>query len=262
MKFAFMTWAALLTSTLCLAQTPGAQVPQEPPAPKIEKPAEAQKPPGAQRPPVVVPNTPFESGPPAPGLSTGAAAPPAATPGGQAAQPPAAAIDATATPTAADGKAKKPYIIGPLDILDIRVWNDQKLSGIFDVRPDGVISMNLIGEIRADGLTVAELTRAIVARLGDLMNSPEVNVQVARVNSKRYFIFGEVGRGGEFPLIADTTVLEALSNTGGFREFANPKKIYVLRGTKKLKFNYKDVSQGKHMEQNIFLENGDKIFVP
>jgi polysaccharide export outer membrane protein len=85
---------------------------------------------------------------------------------------------------------------------------------------------------------------------------------VARVNSKRYFIFGEVGRGGEFPLIADTTVLEALSNTGGFREFANPKKIYVLRGTKKLKFNYKDVSQGKHMEQNIFLENGDKIFVP
>jgi polysaccharide export outer membrane protein len=94
------------------------------------------------------------------------------------------------------------------------------------------------------------------------MNSPEVNVQVARVNSKRYFIFGEVARGGEFPLVADTTVLEALSNTGGFREFANPKKIYVLRGTKKLKFNYKEVSQGKHMEQNLVLENGDKIFVP
>jgi polysaccharide export outer membrane protein len=260
MKFAFMTWAALLSGALCLAQTPPVQVPQEPPAPKIEKPAEVQTPPAPQRAPVVAPNAPFESGgAPAPGLTTGSAQPSADAAATRSPAPGAA--DAAAT-TTADVKAKKPYVIGPLDILDIRVWNDQKLSGIFDVRPDGVISMNLIGEIRADGLTVAELTKAIVAKLGDIMNSPEVNVQVARVNSKRYFIFGEVTRGGEFPLVADTTVLEALSNTGGFREFANPKKIYVLRGTKKLKFNYKEVSQGKHMEQNLVLENGDKIFVP
>jgi polysaccharide export outer membrane protein len=236
----------------------------------LEKPAAAQTPPAAQGTATgsvtvvvpAVPNTPFESGTaPTPGLSAGPQQPPAEA---AATRSPAlaATTDAAATPTGADVKAKKPYVIGPLDILDIRVWNDQKLSGIFDVRPDGVISMNLIGEIRADGLTVPELTKAIVAKLSDIMNSPEVNVQVARVNSKRYFIFGEVARGGEFPLVADTTVLDALSNTGGFREFANPKKIYVLRGTKKLKFNYKEVSQGKHMEQNLVLENGDKIFVP
>jgi polysaccharide export outer membrane protein len=261
MKFAFMTWAALLSGALCLAQTPAAQAPQEPPASKLEKPAAAQTPPAAQGVPAV-PTTPFESGTaPTPGLSAG---PPQRPPEAAATRSPAPtpATDAAGTPTGADVKAKKSYVIGPLDILDIRVWNDQKLSGIFDVRPDGVISMNLIGEIRADGLTVPELTKAIVAKLGDIMNSPEVNVQVARVNSKRYFIFGEVARGGEFPLVADTTVLEALSNTGGFREFANPKKIYVLRGTTKLKFNYKEVSQGKHMEQNLVLENGDKIFVP
>jgi polysaccharide export outer membrane protein len=260
MKSVFMMWAALLWAALCLAQTPPAvQAPPNSPdkvtAPKVQKPPEAQ---GA---PVVVPNTPFESG--------AAPASPASSPAGGVQQPPAdtaatrsAAQPATASTTEGNTKAKKSYLIGPLDVLDIRVWNDQKLSGIFDVRPDGVISMNLIGEIQADGLTVAELTKAIVAKLSDLMNAPEVNVQVVRVNSKRYYIFGEVGRGGEFPLTADTTVLEALSTAGGFKEFANPKKIYVLRGTQKLKFNYKEVSQGKHMEQNIMLENGDKIFVP
>jgi polysaccharide export outer membrane protein len=265
MKSVSTTWAVLLSSAFCLAQAPAPPVPQEPPAPKIQKPAGAQTPPATQGTPVVTPNTPFESGAaPAPGLSTpGLSAAPTGSPGSGPPQPPGAATtDPAATTTLADGKMRKSYVIGPLDILDIRVWNDPKLSGIFDVRPDGVISMNLIGEIRADGLTVPELTKAIVAKLSDLMNAPEVNVQVARVNSKRYFIFGEVIKGGEFPLIADTTVIEALSNTGGFREFASPRKIYVLRGTKKLKFNYKEVSQGKHMEQNILLENGDKIFVP
>ena len=147
-------------------------------------------------------------------------------------------------------------------MLDIRVWNDAKLSGFFDVRPDGMMSMPLIGEFRAEGDTVAELRETILKKLNALMNAPEVNVQVAKINSKRYFIFGEVARSGEFPLITEITVLDALSNCGGFREFANPKKIYVLRGSKKLDFNYKDVSHGKHMEQNIVLESGDRIFVP
>lgn len=164
--------------------------------------------------------------------------------------------------TAELSPAKKPYVIGPLDVLDIRVWNDAKLSGFFDVRPDGMMSMPLIGEFRAEGDTVAELRETILKKLNALMNAPEVNVQVAKINSKRYFIFGEVARSGEFPLITEITVLDALSNCGGFREFANPKKIYVLRGSKKLDFNYKDVSHGKHMEQNIVLESGDRIFVP
>ena len=99
-------------------------------------------------------------------------------------------------------------------------------------------------------------------RLKEFLNNPEVNVQVAQVHSKRYFVYGEVGRPGEFPLVQETTVMDALSNVGGFRDFANPKKIYVLRGTQKFNFNYKDVSNGKNLEQNIVLQNGDRIFVP
>ncbi len=156
----------------------------------------------------------------------------------------------------------RPYVIGPLDVLDIRVWNDPKLSGIFDVRPDGIISMPLIGELRADGLTVPDLTKLIKEKLSSVMNEPEVNIQPARINSKKIYVLGAVLRTGEMPLVGSMTVLDAISNCGGFKDFARPSKIYVLRKGEKLNFNYKDVSKGKHMEQNILLESGDHIFVP
>jgi polysaccharide export outer membrane protein len=89
-----------------------------------------------------------------------------------------------------------------------------------------------------------------------------VNVQVLRNNSKKYTILGGCGRTGEFPLVGEVTVLDALANCGGFKEFANLKKIYVLRGSKQLKFNYRDVIRGKNMDQNVTLENGDRIVVP
>lgn len=156
-----------------------------------------------------------------------------------------------------------PYVIGSLDLLDVQVWNDAKLSGYRDVRPDGVISMPLIGEIKADGLTVPQLTSVIKGKLREtVMEDPEVTIQVARINSKKYTIFGGCARQGEFPLVGPTTVLDAFANCGGFKDFANLKKIYILRGTQRFPFNYKDVSQGKHMEQNIRLHNGDRIFVP
>jgi len=94
------------------------------------------------------------------------------------------------------------------------------------------------------------------------MQHPQVTVQVASVNSKKYFISGEVNHPGAFPLAVPTRVMEALVQAGGFRDFAKLSKIYVLRGTTKHSFNYKDVSKGKHPEQNILLENGDTIFVP
>ncbi len=157
----------------------------------------------------------------------------------------------------------QPYVIGPLDVLEIRVWNDAKLSGVVDVRPDGMISMALIGEIKANGLTISELTKVISQKLSSVfVDPPEVNIQPIRYNSKKFYIFGGVRRQGEFPLTADTTILDGLLNGSGFTDFANPKKIYVLRDGKKLKFNYKEVSQGKHMEQNILLQNGDRVFVP
>jgi polysaccharide export outer membrane protein len=190
--------------------------------------------------------------------------------------PDPAAKAETARPKETKGKARhaesapdepnpalKPYVIGALDVLSITVWNDAKLSGFFDVRPDGMISMQLIGEMKADGLTVSELTDVIKKKLNaSVMEDPEVNVQVAKINSKKYYIYGGCSRQGEFPLTGEMTVMDAFANCGGFKDFANPKKIYILRGTEQLPFNYKDVSHGKHMEQNRRLQNGDRIFVP
>ena len=115
-------------------------------------------------------------------------------------------------------------MIGTLDVLDIKVWNDQKLSGIYDVRPDGMVSLPLIGEVPANNTTVADLTKMIATRLEKVMEHPDVNIQVLRYNSKKFYIFGGVRKPGEFPLNADTTVLEALVNGDGFTDFANPEK--------------------------------------
>ena len=162
----------------------------------------------------------------------------------------------------ATGPTKPPYVIGPLDVLIVKVWNNPNLSGPVDVRSDGMLSMPLIGEIKADGLTSRQLKDTLTERLKSILITPEVDVQIAKINSKRYFVYGGVLRAGEFPLREATTVMDALSNVGGFRDFANTKKIYVLRGAQKFAFNYKDVSKGKNMEQNIPLQNGDRIFIP
>ncbi len=155
------------------------------------------------------------------------------------------------------------YVIGPEDVLGISVWNEPRLTGPVMVRPDGRISMPLIGELTANGLTVNQLELAIADLLkkNDLIKTPQVTVQVTQINSKKYFIQGEVLRQGAFPLVVPTTVLEALVNAG-FKDFANVKKIEIIRGTERLRFNYKDVIHGRHMEQNIMLKPGDMIIVP
>ena len=118
-----------------------------------------------------------------------------------------------------------------------------------------------LGLIATAGKTPEQLKDSIIEKLSEFLNKPEVSVSVQAVMSRRYYITGEVGRSGAFPLVVPVTVLEALTNAGGFREFANTKKIRILRGTTTLKFNWKDVSHGKHMDQNIYLQNGDHIFV-
>jgi polysaccharide biosynthesis/export protein len=153
------------------------------------------------------------------------------------------------------------YIIGPEDILMVRVWREPDMSGPVSVRPDGKVTLTLGGEVQAGGLTPQQLGKKITDVLINYINNPQVTVSVQQVNSKRYYISGEVGRVGGFPLVMPTTVLEAMTNAGGFREFANTKKIVILRGTKRLYFNYKDVIKGKNLEQNILLENGDHIVV-
>jgi len=249
-------FALVYAAALCSAQTEATSSGAKPLAKEAPAPA----------PTIQTPQTPANSSqtPPQPAAPPATPAASQAAPARDQAAPPANLSAEGKAPTAkADANpAKKAYVIGPLDVLIIKVWNQANLSGPFDVGPDGMISLPLIGQVKADGLTTRQLEEVLTQRLKEFLNTPEVNVQVARVNSKRYFVYGEVGRPGEFPLVQETTVMDALSNVGGFRDFANTKKIYVLRGTQKFNFNYKEVSKGKNLEQNILLQNGDRIFVP
>jgi polysaccharide export outer membrane protein len=154
------------------------------------------------------------------------------------------------------------YLIGPEDVLMINVWREKDFSGPQVVRPDGNITIPLIGEIHAGGLTPAQLSDKLHEALSKLINNPDVSVSVNAVNSKQYFIDGQVHRPGEYKLVTPTTILEALSKAGGFQDFANTKKIRILRGNETLRFNWKEVTKGKNMEQNILLQNGDHIIVP
>ncbi len=154
------------------------------------------------------------------------------------------------------------YKIGPEDQLAIRVWREPEVSGAVIVRPDGKISLPLIGEVQAGGKTPEELRRVITEKLSNYLTRPEVLVQVTAVRSKKYYITGQVMRTGAFPLVVPTTVLEALSMAGGFRDWAQKKKIIILRGRKRLKFNYNEVIKGKNLEQNVYLQDGDHIIVP
>jgi polysaccharide biosynthesis/export protein len=154
------------------------------------------------------------------------------------------------------------YLIGPEDILFVRVWREPDFTLPAAVRPDGKITMPLIGDVQAGDQTPMQLTKTITQLLGKYINNPDVNVIVTDVRSKKYYIDGEVLKPGTYLLVTPTTILEALSNAGGFRDFANTKKIRILRQGNILHFNYKDVSKGKNLEQNIRVEPGDHIIVP
>jgi polysaccharide export outer membrane protein len=195
------------------------------------------------------------------GLSLLSAAPKKEKKGAKSAKPEAAVAATTGTPL-----DPKTFVIGPEDILAIRVWRDPEVSGQVMVRPDGKITLQLLGEIQAAGLTPEGLTQQVFEGLSKLKKSidkSEVTVTIQTVNSRKYYVQGEVYRAGQFPLLVPTTVLEALGNSGGFREFANQKKVVILRkGGQRFHFNYKEVIAGKKLEQNILLQPGDQIIVP
>jgi polysaccharide export outer membrane protein len=157
-------------------------------------------------------------------------------------------------------------VIGPQDVLEISVWKEPELSRSVPVRPDGRISLPLLNDVQAAGLTPEALTTQITAGLDKFMTNPQVTVIVSQINSQRIYILGEVARPGAFPLLPGMTVLQALSDAGGFTPFAKSKKIYVLRGQKgkqeKLFFNYKEVVDGKRPEENLELKSGDTIIIP
>jgi len=166
-------------------------------------------------------------------------------------------------PPAALPVDEKTYLIGAQDVLSVMVMGEKEYSGQYLVRPDGRISIPAIGEVVATGKTPEELEKDIAERLTVYIKKPQVNVGLVAVNSKKYFINGEVLKPGEYNLIVPTTVMEGLSQTGGFKEFANQKDIRILRdgGRSVLHFNYKEMLKGKNLQQNVLLQPGDIIVV-
>jgi polysaccharide biosynthesis/export protein len=154
------------------------------------------------------------------------------------------------------------YKIGAEDVILIRIWREPDLSGLVSVRPDGKINLLLVGEIDAAETTPVELESRIAKAYEKVLKNPIVSLQVQKVESKRYLLSGEVNKAGAFPLVRPMTVLEALTIAGGIREFGNGKKIIIIRGKERLKFNYNEVIKGKKLEQNILLQPGDHIVVP
>ncbi len=154
------------------------------------------------------------------------------------------------------------FQVGPGDILNLRVWHEQEFSGPVSVHQDGKITLPLIGDLTVGGMTPVQIEQVASQALTKYVVKPLVTVTVQEVLSKKYYLDGQVARVGEYPLVTPTTILEAISKAGGLRDFANEKKIYVLRGDKRIPFNYKDVIHGKRMDQNIQLQAGDHVIVP
>jgi polysaccharide export outer membrane protein len=158
------------------------------------------------------------------------------------------------------------YVIGPEDLLDISVWKEPDVSRVVPVRPDGRISLPLIHDVEASGMSPQQLAASVAEKLRKYLNDPQVTVIVTAINSQRVFVLGEVLRAGAFPLLPGMTVLQALSSAGGFTTFADVKKIRVVRSRNgkqvELPFNYRDVLKGDKPGQNIKLEPGDTIIVP
>lgn len=188
----------------------------------------------------------------------GGAAAPTATP----VSPSATAPDAAAHATPVD-PAK--YIIGAEDILQVTVWKEPTLSGTIPVRPDGMISLVLVGDLPAAGKTPMQLSAEITTKLKKYVQDPNVSVVVTGVNSQRIFLIGEVGHVGPVALTAGMTPLQAIAAAGGLTPFANKKAIYILRGEQgkqqKIPFKYKEALKGDS-SQNITLVPGDTIVVP
>lgn len=163
-----------------------------------------------------------------------------------------------------DGKS---YIIGENDMLAIDVWKEKEISREIPVRPDGKISLPLIGEIQAAGLTPLQLQDNITQDLKAYIDNPEVTVIVDDPRSHQFNIVGQVARPGTYPLSESMTVLDAIAEAGGFKDFAKQTKIYVLRPSPggvrvRIPFNYKKVIRGADLQENVPLRPGDTIVVP
>ena len=153
------------------------------------------------------------------------------------------------------------YVIGPEDVLLVSVWKEPDLTNTLPVRADGMISLPLLNDVQAAGLTPMQLADSITEKLKKYISDPHVTVVVTQMNSKRIYVTGEVVHPGAMNLLPDMTVLQALASAG-FTQFANTKGIYVLRGQRKIAVNYKKLIKGEGMDQNVALKPGDTIVIP
>jgi polysaccharide export outer membrane protein len=186
----------------------------------------------------------------------------------------AAQKTAQATPTTANGSPRVPagavlppgYVIGADDILLVVFWRDKDMSTEVVVRPDGKISVPLINDVHAAGLTPEQLRAQLTEAAGKLIEEPTITVVVKTINSRKVFVTGQVGKPGPYPLSAPTTVLQLLATAGGVLEYADSKEIRIMRTENgkqvSYRFNYKDVIKGKNLKQNIDLQPGDTVIVP
>ncbi|HZR57764.1 MAG TPA: polysaccharide biosynthesis/export family protein [Terriglobales bacterium] len=174
------------------------------------------------------------------------------------------AIGGSVTSVPTDAVAQS-YVIGPDDTLHISVWKENDLTATLPVRADGMISLPLLNDVQAAGLTPMQLAADLTVKLKKYVTDPRVTVVVTAMNSQRVYVLGEVMHTGPMNLLPHMTVLQALA-TAGFTQFANTKKIYVLRTENgkqnKIPVNYKELIKGEAMSQNMVLKPGDTVVVP
>jgi len=181
---------------------------------------------------------------------------------------PAAAQSAARAPVSTGPSVPVPadYVIGPEDVVGVLFWREPEMSGDVTVRPDGMISLPLLGDIRAVGLRPEALSAEVQKAAGRYLSDANATIVVRQINSRRVFITGEVRSPGAYPLTGPRTVLQLIALAGGLSEYADGDQITVMRAegsaARTLKFNYKEVSKGKRLDQNVQLQPGDTVVVP
>jgi polysaccharide export outer membrane protein len=182
-----------------------------------------------------------------------------------AARPAQVAEPAPAPPNAGAGAASNSYVIGPSDVLTVTVWKEPTLSGEILVRPDGMITLPLLGDVQASGMTPLQLADQIAEKLKKYVQAPNVSVVVGAIHSKVVYLLGEVGKRGPVDMTSGMTLLDAIASAGGLTDYANTKKIYILRNEagkhETIPVHYKEALKG-NSQFNLVLQPGDTIVVP
>ncbi|MGA2908874.1 MAG: polysaccharide biosynthesis/export family protein [Terracidiphilus sp.] len=185
--------------------------------------------------------------------------------GASVAGPATAPASPQGAPSPAAGTNSDSYVIGASDVLTVTVWNQPTLSGTILVRPDGMITVALIGDVQASGMTPLQLANQIATELKKYYTDPNVSVVISQIHSKLVYLLGEVEKKGPVDMTPGMTLLNAIAYAGGLTDYANTKKMYILRGEtgkqQKIPVRYKDALKGIS-ECNLILEPGDTIVVP